>query len=47
MKTKINRLPALNLAVAAMLAVLNAQFTGLANAGMRRKFDLPDRPLNP
>jgi hypothetical protein len=48
MKTKINRLPALNLAVAAMLAILNVQFTDPANAGMRCKFDLPlDRPLNP
>ena len=48
MKTKIVRFPALSLAVVAMLAILNAQFTDLANAGMRRKFDLPlDRPLNP
>ena len=42
MKNKISQFPALG------LAILNAQFTDLANAGMRRKFDLPlDRPLNP
>ena len=48
MKNKISRFPALSLAVVAMLAFLNAQSTDPANAGMRRKFDLPlDRPVNP
>ena len=48
MKPKIGQAPALSLAVVAMLAILNAHSTGPANAGMRRKFDLPlDRPLNP
>ena len=48
MKNINRRFPALSLAVVAMLAILNAQSTGLANAGMRCKFDLPlDRPLNP
>jgi hypothetical protein len=48
MKTKIRPFPALNLAAVAMLAFLNAQSNGLANAGVRRKFDLPlDRHLNP
>jgi len=48
MQNKISRFPVLSLAVGAMLAILNAQYTDPANAGMRRKFDLPlDRPLNP
>jgi hypothetical protein len=43
MKNKNRRFPAL-----AMPAILNAPSTDPANAGMRRKFDLPlDRPLNP
>ena len=48
MKNKISRFPALSLAAVAMLAILNAQSTDPANAGMRRKLDLPlNRPLNP
>ena len=40
MQNKISRFPVLSLAVGAMLAILNAQSTGPANAGMRRKFVL-------
>jgi hypothetical protein len=48
MKMKTSQFPALSLAVVAMLAILNAQFTDPANAGLRRKFDQPlDRRLNP
>jgi hypothetical protein len=48
MKNKISQFPALTLAVAAMLAILSAPSADPANAGLRRKFDLPlDRPLNP
>ena len=48
MKNKNSRSPALSLADMATLAILNAQSTDPANAGMRRKFDLLlDRPLNP
>lgn len=48
MKNINRRFPALGLAAVAMPALLNAQSTDPANAGMRRKFDLPlDRPLNP
>ena len=48
MKNKISRFPALGLADMAMLAILNAPSTDPANAGLRRKFNLPlDRPLNP
>ena len=48
MKNKISQFPPLSLAVVAMLAILSAPSADLANAGMRRKFDLPlDRPLNP